>query len=124
MTSILPLTRNEPAAPAMQAVDGTELQQIDGGLALWFVFACGALVGAWRTAAGRDSRLAGLLCGLAAALCAVAGSQVIDYSLRNPTLLVMLWTLLGLAVAASRIAAEEAGPALRPARPTGTGVGS
>jgi O-antigen ligase len=84
----------------------------------------GALVGAWRTAAGRDPRLAGLLCGLAAALCAVAGSQVIDYSLRNPTLLVMLWTLLGLAVAASRIAAEEAGPAVRPARPTGTGVGS
>ena len=84
----------------------------------------GGLVGAWRTAAGSDPRLAGLLCGLAAALCSVAGSQVIDYSLRNPTLLVMLWTLLGLAVAASRIAEEEAGPALPPARSTPTGVGS
>lgn len=82
------------------------------------------LISAWRASARGDPRLAGLLCGLAAALCAVAGSQVVDYSLRNPTLLVMLWTLLGLAVAASRIAEEGAGSTSGPARSAETGVGS
>lgn len=50
----------------------------------------------------------GLLAGSAAALAALCGHLLVDYPLRNPMLMVIVWAVIGLALAASAIPTSPA----------------
>ncbi|NUS73375.1 MAG: O-antigen ligase family protein [Corynebacteriales bacterium] len=49
-----------------------------------------------------DQKQLALLAGVLAALVALTGHLMVDYTLRNPTLLLTVWALLGLAIASGR----------------------
>ena len=55
----------------------------------------------------RDAALVGCL---AAALMMVVGQGVVDFTLRNPIIAMLVWTVVGLLLAADRVSAARAGP--------------
>jgi putative inorganic carbon (hco3(-)) transporter len=55
-------------------------------------------------------RDAALVACLAAALMMVVGQGVVDFTLRNPIIIVLVWSVVGLLLAADRVSATEAGP--------------
>ena len=74
------------------------------------------------TRSPRDVRLSGPAAGLLAALIGVGASLTVDYTLRNPLLLVTVWVVVGLAIATARLArcgpTPDLLPTIRSAGPT------
>jgi putative inorganic carbon (HCO3(-)) transporter len=56
------------------------------------------------------TRDAALVACLAAALMMAVGQGVVDFTLRNPIIAVMVWTVVGLLLAADRVSAAQTGP--------------
>ena len=59
---------------------------------------------------GERPRDAALVASLAAALMVVVGQGLVDFTLRNPIIIVVVWSLLGLLLAADRVTRAEAVP--------------
>lgn len=55
-------------------------------------------------------RDAALVACLAAALMVVVGQGLVDFTLRNPIIVVVVWSVLGLLLAADRVSATQPGP--------------
>jgi putative inorganic carbon (HCO3(-)) transporter len=55
-------------------------------------------------------RDAALVACLAAALMVVVGQGLVDFTLRNPIIIMLVWSVVGLLLAADRVTATQAGP--------------
>ena len=65
-----------------------------------------------RAVRSAEPRDAAVVAGVGAALCTFVGQGLVDYTMRNPVLLALIWTLTGLALAAARpVAGRAAGGA-------------
>ncbi|MGH3383392.1 MAG: O-antigen ligase family protein [Nocardioidaceae bacterium] len=75
-------------------------------LAVVLVVGAGLLGG--RLRGSGDPSATGLLHGILAALCGVGACLGVDYTLRNPLVLTMVWMLVGIALAASQLSESAA----------------
>jgi hypothetical protein len=57
-----------------------------------------------------SARDAALVACLAAALMMVVGQGMVDFTLRNPIIVVLVWSVVGLLLAADRVSATQPGP--------------
>ncbi|HEX3214165.1 MAG TPA: O-antigen ligase family protein, partial [Actinomycetota bacterium] len=63
-----------------------------------------------RLRAGDRPRDAALVACLAAALMMVVGQGLVDFTLRNPIIVVLVWSVVGLLLAADRVSASPGAP--------------
>jgi hypothetical protein len=63
-----------------------------------------------RLRAWERPRDAALVAGLAAALMMVVGQGLVDFTLRNPIIIVVVWSVLGLLLAADRVTRTQVAP--------------
>jgi heme A synthase len=74
-----------------------------------------------RLRAGDRPRDAALVACLAAALAMVVGQGLVDFTLRNPIIMVLVWSVVGLLLAADRVSASPGAPPAGGPAPTQAG---